>query len=62
MDHTLFDQTWKTRYAEQMAVQSQLIDDIRQRHLSGETFTLLCACHDPQECHRTVLADIIEKG
>jgi len=41
MDHTLFDHTWKTRYAEQMVAQSQLIDNIRHQHLAGEAFTLL---------------------
>jgi len=33
--------------------------DLGRRHLEGETLTLLCGCHDPDRCHRTVLASLI---
>jgi uncharacterized protein YeaO (DUF488 family) len=34
------------------------------RVAAGETVTLLCssACTDPEQCHRTLLAALIEKG
>ena len=29
------------------------------RHESGEVITLLCVCHDPRRCHRSLLAELI---
>ena len=63
IDPDLYDQTWKPRYQAQMSAQRHLTQTLYDRHLSGETLTLLCACHDPQHCHRTVLAELIlEQG
>jgi uncharacterized protein YeaO (DUF488 family) len=43
------------RYRLEMQAHRPEIEALRQRHLSGETITLLCACHDPGICHRTAL-------
>ena len=59
MDHETFSNTWKARYRAEMTAQAPLIKELRQRHQAGETITLLCGCHDPKECHRSVLAEII---
>ena len=50
---------WQSAYRKEMAAQEHLISGLRDRHLAGETITLLCSCHAPSECHRSVLADII---
>ena len=44
-------------YRSKISGQRTVIDG--RRHESGETLTLLCACHDPARCHRTVLADLV---
>ena len=36
-----------------------LIAEARERHRGGETITLLCGCHDPTRCHRSLLAALI---
>jgi len=38
------------------------IRDLARRVAAGETITLLCssACTDPERCHRTLLARLIE--
>ncbi len=46
---------WRTA----MRYQQLLIDLGHTVNESGETLTLLCACHDPARCHRTVLADLV---
>ncbi len=46
-------------YRAEMAAQAPLIGELRARHERGETITLLCACHDPARCHRSLLADLI---
>ena len=53
---------WRARYIEEMRAQDELIVELRRRHAEGETLTLLCACHDPLKCHRTVLRDLILEG
>ena len=47
------------RYKVEMASQQPELAGLHRRHLDGETLTLLCGCHDPQRCHRTVLASLI---
>lgn len=56
--HAVFRQ----RYLRELEAQRALIADLRRRHRSGETITLLCACHDPAQCHRTILAGVILSG
>jgi uncharacterized protein YeaO (DUF488 family) len=54
--------TWRdfvAGYTAEMADQAAAIAELRRRHQAGETMTLLCACHDPALCHRTVLAELI---
>ncbi len=48
-----------TAYRREMSVVSELISELRVRHEGGEVITLLCVCHDPRRCHRSVLAEII---
>ena len=51
-----------TRYLGEMQSQSFRLRALADRVKSGETIILLCssACTDPQRCHRTVLARLIE--
>ena len=51
------------RYLEEMTGQRFRLRALAERVAAGETITLLCssACTDPQRCHRTVLAKLIEK-
>ena len=42
-----------------MAAQEPLIRELRARHERGDTITLLCGCHDPARCHRSVLANLV---
>jgi uncharacterized protein YeaO (DUF488 family) len=58
-DAEVYAATWKARYAAEMSDRRELIAELRGRHEAGETITLLCACHDPERCHRKVLADLI---
>ena len=58
-DADAFAATWKARYVAEMFRQREPIGELRQRHEGGETITLLCACHDPDRCHRKLLADLI---
>ncbi len=46
-------------YRAEMAAQEPLIGELRARHERGDTITLLCACHDPARCHRSVLAYLV---
>jgi len=50
---------WRDRYIAEMENQSGLIAELRERHEHGEVLTLLCSCHDPNECHRLILRDLI---
>ena len=54
-----YAKTWVRRYRKEMAQKSDVIEELCQRLRTGETMTLLCGCHDPVTCHRSVLADII---
>ncbi len=56
------DESWErfvAAYRSEMSGQRTAIDELRRQHESGETLTLLCACHDPARCHRTVLAGLV---
>lgn len=53
---------WRTAYREEMRLQGASIAVLRARLSVGKTLTLLCACHDPNQCHRLVLADILADG
>jgi uncharacterized protein YeaO (DUF488 family) len=57
-------QTYRGRYLDEMGRAAQLwrIRDLARRVAAGETITLLCssACTDPDRCHRTLLAGLIE--
>jgi uncharacterized protein YeaO (DUF488 family) len=44
----------------EMRLQRESMDELFRRHLTGETISLLCGCHDPLRCHRTVLALLIQ--
>ena len=54
------------RYLKEMqgATQTWRIRSLAQRVRDGETITLLCssACTDPDRCHRTLLAKLIEEA
>jgi len=49
-------------YQAEMRDQADLLADLRRRYRRGETITLLCACHDPAHCHRSLLAGLIRYG
>ena len=52
--------SWFTSaYRGEMSLVSELISELRVRHVSGEVITLLCVCHDPRRCHRSLLAELI---
>ncbi len=56
------DRPWSwfaSAYRAEMAAQAPLTGELRARHERGETITLLCACHDPARCHRSLLANLI---
>jgi uncharacterized protein YeaO (DUF488 family) len=50
------------RYLAEMQAQGDRIETLARRVADGETVTLLCssACTDPQQCHRTLLAELIQ--
>jgi uncharacterized protein YeaO (DUF488 family) len=50
------------RYLEEMRSQTFRLRALADRARAGETITLLCssACTDPQRCHRTLLAQLLE--
>lgn len=57
-------EAYRSRYLAEMARPAQLwrIRDLASRVAAGESITLLCsaACTDPERCHRTLLARLIE--
>jgi len=52
------------RYHAEMAQRSFFIRGFAERVAKGETITLLCssACVDPERCHRTLLARLLERS
>ncbi len=55
--------TYRRRYLEEMAAQTEYIDELASLVEQGKTVTLLCssACVDPEHCHRTLLTRLIEE-
>lgn len=53
---------YKKRYLEEMKDQRTGIDELAKMVASGKTITLLCssACEDPNKCHRSLLAKLVE--
>lgn len=67
VDHTeeqimAYHDTWSAMYRIEMNNQQELINQLAERHLSGDTLTLLCACHSPDRCHRKLLVEIIKEA
>jgi len=56
--HFLFE-SWRDRYIAEMETQAGLITALKHRHENGEDITLLCSCHAPDQCHRTILRNLI---
>lgn len=56
-----FDE-YERRYRAEMERQRWFIEGFAKRVRDGETLTLLCssACTDPNRCHRTILAKLLE--
>lgn len=54
---------FRPRYRQEMAAQTERIDQLAAMLDEGQTITLLCssACTDPDQCHRTLLAQLIEE-
>ena len=61
LDPDIYANTWKGRYREEMEQRADLIEGLRARLRNGETLTLLCVCHRPDDCHRRELAKIIRE-
>lgn len=59
-DRLIFHRDWTARYVEEMKVQSERIEELRGVQKEGGTISLLCACHDPEFCHRRTLKMLIE--
>ena len=59
LEPAVYYRTWRAWYVGEMLEHFQLIEQLRQRHEAGETITLLCGCHDPAMCHRSVLGQLI---
>lgn len=55
----IISEIWRERYRQEMAGEYEAIAELRRRHESGETITLLCSCHNSAECHRLELANLI---
>jgi len=55
---------YRRRYLAEMRERPDVLDEIGGRLRQGETVTLLCssACADPDRCHRTLLAKLLEKA
>ena len=54
---------YRRRYLVEMTAQAERIEQLAGRVAGGEKVTLLCssACTDPERCHRTLLAGLIER-
>jgi uncharacterized protein YeaO (DUF488 family) len=54
---------YRPRYMTEMQAQVFRIRALAERVAAGETVTLLCssACDNPDHCHRTLLATLIER-
>ena len=57
--------SWKdfaARYKKEIAAQKSLLRTLRFMSAEGRRITLLCACDKPDQCHRRLLRDAIEKA
>lgn len=61
-DQIAYHEMWSNMYRREMNSQQDLINRLATRHLDGDTLTLLCACHSPDRCHRTLLAKLIDEA
>jgi uncharacterized protein YeaO (DUF488 family) len=54
---------YRPRYLAEMKQQTESIQALADRVAAGETVTLLCssACTEAEQCHRTLLARLIEE-
>lgn len=53
---------FRERYVTELTEQKAKLSELRKRARAGETITLLCACHDPATCHRTILGTVLRSG
>jgi uncharacterized protein YeaO (DUF488 family) len=53
---------FRHRYLSELMAQRPKLTELRRRTRQGETLTLLCACHDPTGCHRTILMGALKHG
>lgn len=53
---------FRRRYLAELTAQRPKLAELRGRARNGETLTLLCACHNPDGCHRTILAGVLKRG
>jgi uncharacterized protein YeaO (DUF488 family) len=55
---------YRKRYLAEMKERHERVERLAERLAKGERLALLCssACEDPVHCHRTLLAELIEKA
>lgn len=53
---------FKRKYVQEMRGQTSLLRTLRWLDRRGEDVTLLCACDDPDRCHRSLLAALVAKA
>jgi uncharacterized protein YeaO (DUF488 family) len=55
---------FRRRYLAEMRDRRDDLEEVASKLRAGTTVTLLCssACHDAARCHRTVLAQLLEKA
>ena len=56
---------WKvfaSAYRKEIAAQKSLLRTLRYMSDEGRRITLLCSCDKPDQCHRRLLRDAIEKA
>ncbi len=51
---------FRRRYKAEMKAQTSLLRTLKHLSDRGETVTVMCACDRPEECHRSLLAGLIE--
>lgn len=50
---------FKRGYVAEMKGQTSLLRTLAWLDRRGDTLTVMCACDDPERCHRSILADLI---
>jgi uncharacterized protein YeaO (DUF488 family) len=55
---------FRRRYIAEMRERRDMVEELAAKVRSGRKVTLLCssACQDPERCHRTVLAGLLEQA